>query len=156
MLCINNNNNNYYYYYYLHLYSANTSILIYSVANKPLMVLLLIIYCEIISIFFGKKNWNLWTHLSLLTILSFHFRKILKFTTADSYWQLYGDQAFSQKIWPDLCCNFEKNKEKMFFFFKKKNIYMYKQIQVIHRWIQNSALQLRSGLTVNRLLRPET
>ena len=27
-------------------------------------------------------------------------------------------------------------------------IYIYKQIQVIHRWIQNSALQLRSGLTV--------
>ena len=31
-------------------------------------------------------------------------------------------------------------------------MYIYKQIHVIHRWIQNSAQQLRSGLTVNRLL----
>ena len=31
-----------------------------------------------------------------------------------------------------------------------------KQIQVIHRWIQNSGLQLRSGLTVNRLLNMST
>ena len=35
-------------------------------------------------------------------------------------------------------------------------IYIYKQIQVIHRWIQNSAQQLRSGLTVNRLLNMST
>ena len=35
-------------------------------------------------------------------------------------------------------------------------IYIYKQIQAIHRWIQNSALQLRSGLTVNRLLSMST
>ena len=35
-------------------------------------------------------------------------------------------------------------------------IYIYKQIQVIHRWIQNSTLQLRSGLTVNRLLNMST
>ena len=35
-------------------------------------------------------------------------------------------------------------------------IYIYKQIQVIHRWIQNSAQQLRSSLTVNRLLNMST
>ena len=35
-------------------------------------------------------------------------------------------------------------------------IWIYKEIQVIHRWIQNSALQLRSGLTVNRLLNMST
>ena len=33
-----------------------------------------------------------------------------------------------------------------------QNMYIYKQIQVIRPWIQNSAQQLRSGLTVNRLL----
>ena len=36
----------------------------------------------------------------------------------------------------------------VYFFFVVLYIYIYKQIQVIHRWIQNSALQLRSGLTV--------
>ena len=35
-------------------------------------------------------------------------------------------------------------------------IYIYTKIQAIHRWIQNSALQLRSGLTVNRLLSMST
>ena len=35
-------------------------------------------------------------------------------------------------------------------------IYINKSIQAIRRWIQNSALQLRSGLTVNRLLSMST
>ena len=36
------------------------------------------------------------------------------------------------------------------------HIYIHIQIQVIHHWIQNSALQLRRGLTVNRLLNMST
>ena len=44
-----------------------------------------------------------------------------------------------------ISCNLSTNK-----------LIYYKQIQVIHRWIQNSAQQLRSGLTVNRLLNMST